>query len=140
VLSIDWEVKGIVHLNSENQRELLIGNDVGAAHFAWLNLSTSAINEVFNFYDSSPVISVCDASDNNFYAVQTDGIAHYTNGLNNYTMSTILSPQKLVFDDLGNTVWAITSDGLVQLDESAQSMLQSIAAPGIQDVWIKYNK
>ena len=140
VLPINWEVKGIVHLNSENQRELLIGNEAGAAHFAWLNHSTSAINEVFNFYDSSPVLSVCDAAGNNFYAVHEVGIGHYINGLNSYTMSNSVTAEKLVFDDLENTLWAVTSDGAIRLDETGQSILQSIPVPGIQDVWIKYNK
>jgi len=140
VLPIDWEVKGIVHLNSENQRELLIGNQAGAAHFAWLNLNTSAINEVFNFYDSSPVISVCDASGNNFYAVHEAGIGHYVNGLNSYTMSNTVTAEKLVFDDLENTLWAVTADGTIRLDESVQTILQSVPVPGIQDVWIKHNK
>jgi hypothetical protein len=139
-LPIDWDVVGIVHLNSENQRELLIGNQNGAAHFAWLNLSTSAINEVFNFYDSSPVLSVCEAAGNHFYAQHEAGIGHYINSLNSYTMSSVVTAEKLVFDDLGNTLWAVTSEGAIRLDENAQSILQTIAAPGIQDVWIKYNK
>jgi hypothetical protein len=139
-IPLDWDVIGVVHLNSENNRELLIGNQNGAAHFAWLNLSTSAINEVFNFYDSSPVLSVCEAASNHFYVQHEAGIGHYVNSLNNYTMSSVVTAEKLVFDDLGNTLWAVTSEGAVRLDENAQSILQSIAAPGIQDVWIKYNK
>ena len=139
-LPLSWDVVGIVHLNSENQRVLLIGNEAGAAHFAWLNLSTSAINEVFNFYDSSPITSVCDAAGNNFYAVHEAGIGHYVNGLNSYTMSNTVTAEKLVFDDLENTLWAVTADGTIRLDESAQTILQSVPVPGIQDVWIKYNK
>ncbi len=139
-LPLDWDVVGIIHLNSENDRLLLIGNQAGAAHFTWLNLSTSAINEVFNFYESSPVISVCDATGNNFYAVHEAGIGHYVNGLNSYTMSNTVTAEKLVFDDLENTLWAVTADGAIRMDESAQTILQSIPVPGIQDVWIKYNK
>jgi hypothetical protein len=139
-IPLDWDIVGIVHLSSENQRELLIGNRNGSAHFAWLNLSTSAINEVFNFYDTSPVVSVCDAVGNDFYTLQEAGIGHYINSLNSFTMSSSVSAEKLVFDDLENTLWAITAEGAIRLNESAQVILQSIAAPGIQDVWIKYNK
>jgi hypothetical protein len=95
---------------------------------------------VFNFYDSSPVTSVCDAAGNNFYAVHEAGIGHYVNGLNSYTISNTVTAEKLVFDDLENTLWAVTADGTIRLDESAQTILQSVPVPGIQDVWIKYNK
>jgi hypothetical protein len=55
-------------------------------------------------------------------------------------MSNTVTAEKLVFDDLENTLWAVTADGAIRLDESAQTILQSVPVPGIQDVWIKYNK
>lgn len=139
-LTLDWEIRGVVHIPADTERMLLIGNQASIAHFAWLNLTTSAINEVFNFYETSPVLSVCATSGNDFYVVHNLGIAHYQNALNNYTLSSGTSASKLVYDDLNETLWAISNDEIRVLDESAQSVLQTIPAIGVQDIWIKYTK
>ncbi len=140
VLSFNWELKGIIELQSENNRVLLIGNENNASRFSWLNLNTGAFNEVFNFYDSSPVLSVCDGSGNDFYTVHANGLAHYSNVLDNYTINAALVPTKLVHDDLQHVLFAVNQDELLLLNETGQNILQTIATPGILDVWLKYNK
>ena len=140
VLSFNWELKGIIELESENNRVLIIGNENNASRFSWLNLNTGAFNEVFNFYDSSPVLSVCDGSGNDFYAVHANGLAHYSNVLDNYTINAAHVPTKLVYDDLQHVLFAVNQDQLQLLNETGLNTLQTIATPGIQDVWLKYNK
>jgi hypothetical protein len=140
VLSFNWELKGIIELESENNRVLLIGNENNASRFSWLNLNTGAFNELFNFYDSSPVLSVCDGSGNDFYAVHANGLAHYSNVLDNYTINAALVPTKLVYDDLQHVLFAVNQDQLQLLNETGMNTLQTIATPGILDVWLKYNK
>jgi hypothetical protein len=86
------------------------------------------------------VLSVCATSGNDFYVVHNLGIAHYQNALNNYTLSSGTPASKLIYDDLNETLWAISNDEIRVLDESAQSVLQTIPAIGVQDIWIKYTK
>jgi Bacterial Ig domain len=139
-LPISWEVKAIIHLEAESQRVLLVGNQSGAAHFAWLNLATSAINEVFNFYETSPVSYACEAEQNDFVVIHEAGIARYNNLLDSYTLGNTVNATKVVFDDLENALWAVTPQTLYKMDANGQNILQTIAAPGLLDVWIKYNK
>ena len=139
-LPFNWEMEGMIEMTSEPNRVLLIGNENGTAHFVWLNLTTSAFNEVFNFYESSLVQSVCDGNGNDFFVVHSSGLAQYTNLMSNYTVNGNLIPAKLIFDDLQQSLWAITPNQLHRLDESGQSVVQTIAAPDIQDLWFKYNK
>lgn len=139
-ISVDWEIKGAVYLPAENNRILLVGNQNGAAHFAWLNLSTSSINEVFNFYESSPIRGVYASENNDFFVIHDAGIARYYNVLNNYTLNNTLVPERLVYDDLENQVWAITPQTLYRLEATGQSVLQSIPTSNLTDLWIQYNK
>ena len=139
-IQVDWEVKGAVFLEAESNRVLLVGNQNGAAHFAWLNLATSAINEVFNFYESSLVLGVYECEGNDFFVVHESGIARYYNLLNNYTMNNSLIPDKLLYDDLENQLWAITPQILYRMEATGQSILQSIPASNVADLWIQYNK
>jgi hypothetical protein len=139
-LPFSWELKGIIDLSADNSRVLLVGNENSAAHFTWLNLTTASFNEVFNFYESSPVQSVCSGSENDFYAVHENGLAHYSNSMDNYTINADLIPDKLIYDDLENILFAVNQNELKVLDEQGLSTLQTIAAPGITDVWLKYNK
>jgi len=139
-LPFSWELKGIIELSADNSRVLLVGNENSAAHFAWLNFNTVSFNEVFNFYETSPVQSAYSGSGNDFYAVHENGLAHYTNAIDNYTINADLIPNKLIFDDLGNTLYAVNENELRVLDQQGLSTLQTIAAPGITDVWLKYNK
>jgi hypothetical protein len=139
-IPIAWEVKGLVYLPGDSQRMMLIGNQAGAAYFAWFNLDTSAINEVFNFYESSPVMSVCGTGANNFYVVHSIGVACYQNLLDSYTLGTSVVPDKIVYDDLENTLWGVTEQMLYRFDANAQLVLQSFPTSGLKDVWIKYNK
>ena len=139
-LTIGWQVKGIIHITSEPDRILLIGNQANTSYFAWLNLNTSAINEVYNFYDTSPVTSVCDAAGNDFYVIHSNGIARYVNSMSSYTLGNFPNAEKLIYDEVGNSVWAIAPNSLVQLDAVAQNTIQSLTVTGIQDFWIKYNK
>lgn len=139
-LTVDWEVIGAIHLVGESERVLLLGNQNGAAHFAWLNLTTSAVNEVFNFYESSTVQSAYSCENNDFIVIHEAGIARYYNLLNNYTLNTSLHPEKIVYDDLENQIWAVTTQTLYRMDGAAQSTLQTIPASNLVDVWILYNK
>jgi len=139
-LLVDWEIKGAVYLTGESGRILLLGNQNGAAHFAWLNLTTSAINEVFNFYESSAVQSTYSCENNDFIVIHDAGIARYYNLLDNYTLSTSVHPNKVVYDDLENEVWAITPQALYRMDGAGQLTLQTIPATNLVDAWIQYNK
>lgn len=139
-LPFSWELKGTVELASDNNRVLIIGNQNNAAHFVWLNLATAAFNEVFNFYETSLVRSLCNGSGNDFYVVHDNGLAHYSNGLNSYTLNADLTPTRLIYDDLQHVLCGVLTDELLFLNETGLNTLQSIAAPGIQDVWLKYNK
>jgi hypothetical protein len=139
-LTIDWHIKGIIHLSSESNRILLLGNQSNTSRFAWLNLSTSAINEVYNLYEASPVISACDGSGNDFYVVHSAGIVRYNNVMNSYSMSNFQQAEKLVYDEIGNSLWAVGSQTLTHLDGSAETVLQSYPIAGLKDFWIKYNK
>jgi hypothetical protein len=139
-LPFSWELKGTVELASDNNRVLLIGNQNNAAHFVWLNLATTAFNEVFNFYETSLVRSLCIGSGNDFYVVHENGLAHYSNALDSYTLNADLTPTKLIYDDLQHVLCGVLTDELLFLNETGLNTLQSIASPGIQDVWLKYNK
>ncbi len=139
-LPFSWELKGILELSAENNRVLLIGNNNNAAHFVWLNMNTSAFNEVFNFYESSGVRSVCKGSDNDFYVVHENGLAHYSNVMNNYTINADAIPDKLIYDDQEHALFAVHQNELRVFDEAGLSLLQTTSAPGIVDVWLKYNK
>ena len=139
-LTIDWQIKGILHLASESNRILLLGNQSNTSRFAWLNLSTSAINEVYNFYESSPVISVCDGAGNDFYVVHSTGIARYINSMNSFSVSNFKQAEKLVYDEIGNSLWAVGEQTLTQLDAMGETVVQSYQIIGLKDFWIKYNK
>lgn len=139
-IQVDWEVMGAVHLIAEDNRVLLVGNQNGASHFAWLNLVTSAINEVFNFYESSPVRGVYECEGNDFFVVHDVGITRYYNLLNNYTINNSLIPEKIKYDDLENQLWAITPQQLYRLEGTGQSILQTLPASNVVDLWIQYNK
>ncbi len=139
-LTIDWQIIGIVNLSSESNRILLLGNQSNTSRFAWLNLSTSAINEVFNFYETSPVISVCDATGNDFYVVHSTGIARYVNTMSSFSISNFQHAEKLVYDEIGNSLWAVGEQTLTQLDAVGETVVQSYQVTGLQDFWIKYNK
>lgn len=139
-LAVGWQAMGVVAMDSDNQRVLLVGNEGNVARFQWFNLSTSALNEVFNFYESSEILSVCDASGNDFYTIQTNGIVRYSNLLGSYNTTNSVSAEKLLFDDHSNTLWAIAPNTLYQLDASGSSVLRTLTAPGIIDAWLKYNK
>ena len=139
-LTIDWHIKGILHLASESNRILLLGNQSNMSRFAWLNLSTSAINEVYNLYENSPVISVCDGAGNDFYVVHSTGIARYNNTMNSYSVSNFQQAEKLVYDEIGNSLWAVSEQTLTQLDAMGETVIQSFQVAGLKDFWIKYNK
>ena len=139
-LTIDWHIKGIIHLDSENDRMLLLGNQSNMSRFAWLNLSTSAINEVYKLYETSPVISVCDGEGNDFYVVHSTGIARYINAMTSYSVSNFQQAEKLVYDEIGNSIWAVGDQTLTQLDASGETVIQSFQVAGLKDFWIKYNK
>ena len=139
-LTIDWQIKGILHLASESNRILLLGNQSNTSRFAWLNLNTSAINEVYNFYESSPVISVCDGAGNDFYVVHSPGIARYINSMNSFSVSNFKQAEKLVYDEIGNSLWAVGEQTLTQLDAMGETVVQSYQIIGLKDFWIKYNK
>lgn len=139
-LTIDWHIKGIIHIDSENDRMLLLGNQSNLSRFAWLNLSTSAINEVYNLYETSPVLSVCDGAGNDFYVVHSTGIARYINTMNSYSVSNFQQAEKLVYDEIGNSLWAVGEQTLTQLDAMGETVVQSYQVVGLQDFWIKYNK
>jgi len=140
ILPFNWELKGLIELASENNRALLVGNQNNSAYFVWLNLNTSSFNEVFNFYESSAVQSICNGSGNDFYVVHNNGLAHYTNLLDSYTVNGDIIPQQIMYDDLQQVLWAVHQDQLILMDESGLNNLQSFVTPGILDVWIKYNK
>jgi hypothetical protein len=118
----------------------LIGNQNSSAYFVWLNLNTSSFNEVFNFYESSPVLSICNGNGNDFYVVHNNGLARYTNLLDSYVVNSGVIPQRLVYDDLQQVLWAVHQDQLTLMDESGLNNLQSFSVPGIQDMWLKYTK
>ena len=139
-LTIDWQIKGILHLASESNRILLLGNQSNTSRFAWLNLSTSAINEVYNFYEASPVISVCDGAGNDFYVVHSTGIARYINSMNSFSVSNFQQAEKLMYDEIGNSLWAVGEQTLTQLDAMGETVVQSYQIIGLKDFWIKYNK
>jgi hypothetical protein len=139
-LAVGWEAMGVVAMDSDNQRVLLIGNEGNVARFQWFNLATSALNEVFNFYESSTILSVCDASGNDFYTIQANGIVRYSNLLGSFNTTNSVPAEKLFFDDLSNTLWAIAPNTLYQLDATGTSVLRTASTPGIIDVWLKYNK
>lgn len=139
-LTIDWQIKSILKLVSENDRILLIGNEEGASHFAWLNLSTSAINEVYNFYETSMVKFACNGPGNDFYVIHTSGIVRYANTMSSFTTNSIQGAEKLVYDEIGNTVWAVGTQTLTHLDGGVESVIQSYPISGLKDFWIKYNK
>jgi len=139
-IPFNWELKGLIDLDSESNRALLIGNQNNSAYFVWLNLNTSSFNEVFNFYESSPVLSICNGNGNDFYVVHNNGLARYTNLLDSYVVNSGVIPQRLVYDDLQQMLWAVHQDQLTLLDESGLNNLQSFSVPGIQDMWLKYTK
>ncbi len=139
-LPFSWELKGILDLSADNSRVLLVGNENSAAHFTWLNLTTNSFNEVFNFYEPSAVQAVCDAGGNDFYVVHSNGLAHYSNVMDNYTLNPDETPTKVIFDDLDNRLFAVKQNELRVLNTTGLSTLQTISAPGIIDVWLKYNK
>jgi hypothetical protein len=60
--------------------------------------------------------------------------------LDNYTINAALVPTKLVYDDLQHVLFAVNQDQLQLLNETGLNTLQTIATPGILDVWLKYNK
>jgi hypothetical protein len=139
-IPFNWEFKGLIELDSETNRALLIGNQNSSAYFVWLNLNTSSFNEVFNFYESSPVLSICNGSGNDFYVVHNNGLAHYSNLLDSYVVNSGVLPQRLVYDDLQQVLWAVYQDQLTLMDESGLNNLQTLSTPGIQDIWLKYTK
>jgi hypothetical protein len=103
-------------------------------------LSTSAINEVYNFYETSPVVSVCDGAGNDFYVVHSTGIARYTDTMNSYSVSSFQQAEKLVYDEIGNSLWVVAAQSLTQLDATGETVIQSFQVAGLKDFWIKYNK
>lgn len=140
VLSLNWQLKGIISLPSDESRVLLVGNENNTSKFKWLNLSTAAFNDVFNFYDTSPVSVVCKGGGNNFYALHVNGLAHYSNLMDNYTINPSIQANKLIFDELNQLLYSVNSNEMVVLSESGQQVLHTISAPGAQDVWLQYNK
>jgi hypothetical protein len=139
-LTIGWSIKSILNLPSENERILLIGNESNAAHFAWLNLSTAAINEVYNFYETSTVYFACNGPGNDFYVIHSSGIVRYVNTMSSYIAGNFQDAEKLVYDEIGNSLWAVGSQTLTHLDGAAETVLQSYPISGLKDFWIKYNK
>jgi len=139
-LPFSWALKGIVELDSENNRALLIGNEGNSSYFVWLNISTAAFNEVYSFYNDSPVQSACDGGGNNFYVVHENGLTLYSNLLASYSTNEQLIPDKLIYDELNQALWAVEQNQLLLLDESGMTTTQTIAAPGMKDLWLKYNK
>jgi hypothetical protein len=60
--------------------------------------------------------------------------------MSSYSLGAFPNAEKLIYDEVGNSLWAIAPNSLVQLDAIAQNTIQSHAVNGIQDFWIKYNK
>lgn len=139
-LSVDWDIVGAIPLQSDEQFITLAGNNNGEGTFAYLNLNTGAINTNFNFYDTSPVSSICASDGDDFYAIQTSGIVRYVNNFSSYATNNTLHPEKIIYDDLNHALWAIDASGIHQLNESITQETGFLSIQGARDLWLKYNK
>jgi hypothetical protein len=139
-LPVNWEINGALPLRSDEHFIILGGNNTGEGHFAYLNLNTGAINENFNFYDQSSVESLCAGAGDDFYAIQSSGIVRYSNNFASYSVNNTIHPDKLIYDDLNNAVWAIEASGIHQFDEVLITETAQFPISGVTDLWLKYNK
>jgi hypothetical protein len=139
-LSVDWDIVDAITLQSDEQFIILAGNNNGAGTFAYLNLNTGAINTNFNFYDTSPVSSICAGDGDDFYAIQASGIVRYVNNFSSYATNNTLHPEKIIYDDLNHALWAIDASGIHQLNESITQETGQLTISGARDLWLKYNK
>jgi hypothetical protein len=139
-ITVDWEVTGAIPLASNEQLIVLGGNAGGTGQFAYFNLSTSAINENFSFYDNSSVSALHEGEGNDFYAIQSSGVVRYVNNFSSYSILENNHPTKLVYDDLFHTVWTVESDGVHRFNDGLTEEILHVPIANANDVWLKYNK
>ena len=139
-ITVDWEVTGAVPLAGNEQLIVLAGNSDGEGYFAYFNLSTSAINENFNFYDHTLVSALYAGDGNELYAIQSSGVVRYVNNFSSYSVNTDSHPARLVYDDLFHTVWTVENDGIHQFNDALTAEIRFIPMTNAVDVWLKYNK
>jgi hypothetical protein len=139
-LQVAWEITGAIPLKSDWHFFVLGGNNNNQGYFAYLNLNTGAINENFNFYDQSTVSSMIAADGDDFYAIQSNGIVRYINNFSSFSFNDALHPNKLIYDDLNQALWAIDAAGVHQFNESLTNETAFIPLIGATDLWLKFNK
>jgi hypothetical protein len=136
---IGYEVKGITMASDEDEI-LLAGNYNGESVFRKYFRESNGINDIFSFYDTTPIGTFARGNDNRFYASHESGVAIYLNNMQSFQINNTLQPERIVFEPLNDRVYLITTNGIQVMNETCATEVGFIGGNQFSDVLFLYNK
>lgn len=136
---IGFEVKGIAQSSDEDEI-FIAGNYNGESVFRKYFRASNGINDVFSFYETTPIAAFARGNENRFYALHESGLAIYINNMQTFQINTSLQPQRIVFEPLNDRAYLITPDGIHVMNETCSTEIGFIGGTDFTDVIFVYNK
>jgi hypothetical protein len=138
-LPIGFDVRGITEAGNEDEL-FIAGNSSNEAVFRKYFRSSNGINDVFSFYESSPIIAFEEGSENNFYAAHENGVAYYVNNMQSYQLNNSISAQDIAYEPLNSRVYVTSSDGIHVMNQPCSQEVSFYPGNNFVDVLFIYNK
>ncbi len=136
---VGFEVFGLAEAESEEEI-FIAGNGSDESVFRKYFKSSNGINDVFSFYETSPMVGFAIGEEDNFYVIHESGVAFYVNDMQSYQLNSSISPLSIFFEQLGSRVFLLEPNGVRIMNESCTAQLNYIAGDDYSDVLFLYNK
>jgi hypothetical protein len=138
-IQVQFQLVKMIYLGSED-KILLAGNQGEFGTLIYYNRSANALNNVYTFYDHSPIYSAWNTAPDRFIIAQQSGMVNYTYSLEMLTTGIYLQPKKMVYEKLSNMIYAYNETGVYVLNINASSIINFIPYTDCKDLLILYNK
>jgi hypothetical protein len=138
-LPVGFEVMGLAVAGTEDEI-FIAGNSSSEAIFRKYFRTSNGINDVFSFYETTPILAFGRGDIHDFYAVHESGIAYYVNNMQSYQLNSALSGSQLIYEPFNSRVFLLASDGIHVMDESCSNEISFFAGSYWRDVLFIYNK